>query len=208
MRNETKKQLLDVQKLHLKTPTGRSLLEDFDLSVEVGEVILIQGDNGSGKTTLLRSLLGLWPHYEGKIKSFLTKKQVSYVPQIQSPEIHMPLSLRDVLFLSSSSRADKGCFEEEVLSLGLLNKQQLSYNWNDASGGEKKRTLLTETLLRQPQLIFLDEPFNHLDQTSHDLMGECLKRFVLSQMGTLVLVTHEEKSAHFFKSLPVKRVKI
>ena len=115
----------------------------------------------------------------------------------------MPLSLRDVVSLSLSQVGD-----EEIISLGLLSHSQLSFNWNTASGGEKKRTLLTQILLKSPRLILLDEPFNHLDKESHELIGHCLHEFVQRKTGALILVSHESQSENLFSDVPIKRVEL
>ena len=97
----------------------------------------------------------------------------------------MPFSLRDVLNVAVAATDD------DLVSPGLLTKDQLDLGWNSASGGEKRRTLLTRALLLKPALVVLDEPFNHLDQASRNVMVSAIGRFATAHKTSSILSTHE-----------------
>ena len=129
------------------TPAGRRLGCDVSFELGRGEVLLVTGPNGSGKSTLLELILGRRRCDSGLVQLNIPGSSVSYLPQLHDSETHMPFSLRDVLTMSLAT-ADK-----EIIQEGLLTKEQLDLGWNSASGGEKRRALLTRTILQRPELI-------------------------------------------------------
>lgn len=167
------------------TPAGRRLGCDVSFELGRGEVLLVTGPNGSGKSTLLELILGRRRCDSGLVQLNIPGSSVSYLPQLHDSETHMPFSLRDVLTMSLAT-ADK-----EIIQEGLLTKEQLDLGWNSASGGEKRRALLTRTILQRPELIILDEPFNHLDGDSRRVIMSSISRFVTTMNKTVILSTHE-----------------
>src|SRR5690606_37113443 len=110
-------------------------------------------------------------------------------PQLQNVAFHLPLTLWDVLRISHAGPLQ----EEDVLRFGLLQARHLKLAWNTASGGEKKRTLLTRALLHRPRVLILDEPLNHLDHASRDQVSQVLDDFVAGdkQQRSIILVSHD-----------------
>lgn len=196
--------LLELKGVNVSDPNGRILTEDLNGQLSEKEVLLIKGKNGSGKTTLLRTILGMWPFFSGTIELRPDATEVDYLPQIHAPEVHLPLSLFDLLSISLPSlKVDK----ESVLSHHLLEEKHLSLSWNTASGGEKKRTLLTQIFMKEPKVLFLDEPFNHLDAESHQIIGQSLKCFVEGG-GAAVIVSHEDSISEFFQGSHLQRISL
>jgi ABC-type molybdenum transport system ATPase subunit/photorepair protein PhrA len=79
---------------------------------------------------------------------------------------------------------------DRIVQLGLLRPEQLHLDWNTASGGERKRALLSRLLLQDPTLLILDEPFGHLDPESYILVIRAIERFLTTPEGQ-----RREKSA-------------
>lgn len=177
--------LVTLSDVSYATPDGRALGKDINCELQCGEVLLITGPNGSGKSTLLDIILGKRPCNSGTVQCNLPAASISYLPQLQDTETHMPFSLRDVV------TAQKAVVDDEIVALGLLEKTHLKLSWNSASGGEKRRTLLTRTLLAEPELLVLDEPFNHLDSDSRGVMLSSIQHFVSVMSRSVVLSTHE-----------------
>lgn len=179
--------ILSLHNVCYSTPDGRSLGHDVSAELEVGQVLLVTGPNGSGKSTLLEIILGLRAHDSGTVHLNVPEPRICYLPQMQDIQTHMPFSLRDVLRVSANRAID----DEEITGFGLLASRHLDLGWNSASGGEKRRTLLTRTLLQKPELIVLDEPFNHLDSESRQVMTSALHHFVTLEKKCVILSTHE-----------------
>ena len=142
------------------------------------------------------------PH-RGTIRRELPLESVAYIPQLENTEVHLPLTLRDVLAISQ-----KHLDWAKALSFGLLNKEHLNRAWNTASGGERKRTLLTRALLQNPAILILDEPFNHLDEKSRDAMAQAMVNFLIptDSPRAIIMVSHQGLGAReekLFKVVPV-----
>lgn len=180
--------LVKSERLTYGTPDGRVLQRGLNFSLEPGKLLLITGSNGCGKSTLLRMILGELNPMSGSVGVSKEPDKVAYIPQLENTEVHMPLTLGDVLTISHSDFDLK-----RALSFGLLSEDQLDINWNTASGGERKRTLLTRILMREPDLLIFDEPMNHLDDLSRKIMMRVMSRF-LNEEGKrrgILMVCHQ-----------------
>lgn len=192
--------LLSLESVSLRTKAGKSLAGPLNIDLGHGDFLVIRGPNGSGKTTLLRAILGDKQLYSGQIRWNINPERIAYLPQAQNLDFLLPLSLGDALNLG----ADREVSSEEACSFGLLEARHLSLSWNQASGGEQKRALLSRVLLADPRVIVLDEPFNHLDPESRHTIITALKSF-LSRTGErlVIVVSHDpvpEFSAASIKS--------
>lgn len=177
--------LLSIRDLSFETPRGVPLGRNLTFDLREGEVCLISGPNGSGKSTLLKVLLGLLPAKAGERSLSIPESQIHYLPQLENMEFHLPLTLGDVLDVAGNPPWSA------IESLRLLEKRHAGLAWNTASGGERKRTLLTRALLTHPKLLVLDEPMNHLDGESRKAVIASLERFVSEPTkGGIVLVSH------------------
>ena len=138
---------------------GRTVLQDVDLQIEHGEVVTIVGPNGSGKTTLLRALIGAVPVVSGTV----TRSDmlvIGYVPQKLSLDPTLPMTVSR--FLTLPRKRPKARIEEILKTVGapgLANAQMA-----ELSGGQFQRVLLARALLREPQILMMDEPTQSLDQ--------------------------------------------
>lgn len=192
--------MLLLENLTYGAPNGKILGRDIKLEMQAGELLFITGANGAGKSTLLRVLVGQARAAAGEFKWSISHEEIAYLPQLQSVAFHLPLTLWDVLRISHKGHLR----EEAVLRWGLLEKSQLHLAWNTASGGEKKRTLLTRALLQDPKVLILDEPLNHLDRKSRESVSQALDDFMDSDdKRSIVLVSHDLPS--FSGRFPVLR---
>ncbi|MBQ9233811.1 MAG: ABC transporter ATP-binding protein [Lachnospiraceae bacterium] len=182
----------------------RTILEDVNLKINKGEVIGLLGSNGSGKSTLLSVIAGAKKAKQGELtlnditfseKPDEYRKHIGYVPQ-ENPLIAELSSLDN---LRIWSELDKDELRE------LISKQPLSIlgvhefadkKVNDLSGGMKKRLSITATLIRNPELLLMDEPFAALDMVAkHDIM-EYIRTYK-NDGGTTIVASHEEMVLDF-----------
>lgn len=138
---------------------GNTLLKNVNFTLESGEILTIIGPNGAGKTTLLRVALGLQRPTSGTLyhRSQLT---IGYMPQRLQLDPTFPLSVKRFL-----SFARKGCNDANLKSALLETGagHVLNAAMQHLSGGELQRVLLSRALLRQPDLLVLDEPVQGVD---------------------------------------------
>ncbi|MFO7577667.1 MAG: ATP-binding cassette domain-containing protein [Pelovirga sp.] len=150
--------LLEAVDLSL-TLAGKLLIDRVSFTVDRGEIVTIIGPNGAGKTTLLRLALGLVNPSSGRLdrQQHLT---IGYMPQRLQLDPTFPLSVKRFL-----SFARKGCtpamLKDALQRTGAA--AVLDTAMQHLSGGELQRVLLTRALLRQPDLLVLDEPVQGVD---------------------------------------------
>lgn len=165
------------------------LLKGLNLTLSDHELLLVSGPNGVGKSTLVRIILGFPPAriFAGQLQCSVAPGHIAWLPQLENPEFHLPLTLRDVLDISLPQAPST----EAIVALGLLRAEHLGLPWNLASGGERKRTLLTRALLHQPRLLLLDEPLNHLDTESRALVVKGLGDYLAARPAAAVVISHD-----------------
>ncbi len=137
---------------------GRRVLDRVDLVVRAGEIVTLVGPNGAGKTTLVRVLLGLVPPDAGAVRR-RPGLTVGYAPQRLRLDPAMPLAVGR--FLTLARPATEAELRERLAEVGLpapLDRQVAAL-----SGGEFHRLLLARALLRDPDLLVLDEPLTGVD---------------------------------------------
>lgn len=167
---------------------GRTVLAGVDLSIEPGEFVALLGRSGAGKSTLLRALAGLDQETTG-ISSVPERRAVVFqdarlLPWARVLE-NVSLGLRAA---DASERARRALGE-----VGLGGHEQ---SWpGTLSGGEAQRTALARALVREPQLLLLDEPFGALDALTRIQMHELLGELCARHEPAVLLVTHDVDEA-------------
>ncbi len=137
---------------------GRLVVRDVSLEVDRREIVSLIGPNGSGKTTMVRAILGLVPLAKGHL-TIQPGVRIGYVPQRFEPDPVIPMSVDRFLALGTvGDRARRLAVLEEV-GCGALVRRQLV----ELSGGELRRVLIARALLRDPDLLVLDEPAQQVD---------------------------------------------
>ncbi|MBQ3094642.1 MAG: metal ABC transporter ATP-binding protein [Clostridia bacterium] len=181
---------------------GRRLLDGVNLHAHCGELTAIIGRNGAGKSTLMRSLVGEMP-YTGEVtfsghggKPTPRKPRCGYVPQMLAIDKSSPTTVQDMLlcyttrwpvFLPHRRKTGENLKQHlDAFGAGEL----LSCRVGDLSGGELQRVLLALAMMRQPDLVLLDEPVSGIDQDGQQSFYRMLDR--LRERDILVmLVTHD-----------------
>ena len=140
------------------TFAGQNVLENIALSVEPGQIVTLIGPNGAGKTTLVRAVLGLLKPHSGTVWR-KPKLRVGYMPQKLHVDPTLPLSvLRFLRLVPGVDRARAQAALKEVGAEHVIDNPVQSI-----SGGEMQRVLLARALLREPELLVLDEPVQGVD---------------------------------------------
>ena len=131
------------------------LQKNLNITIEHGDILLINGANGTGKSTFIKTLLNQMSPLKGDITFSNPSITIEQLPQTLSYDLPLSLTIKEILesFHFKSS--------EKELSPIFLNKK-----WNETSGGEKQKTLILTRLARECDILILDEPFNHMDKPS------------------------------------------
>lgn len=168
------------------TRSGRTILEDIDLDIGRGEIVTLIGPNGAGKTTLVRVLLGLTSPDRGEIRRSpgLT---IGYVPQRFDVDRAIPMTVARFLALGRSGRPERvRAVLAEVGASRVLEQQIVSL-----SGGELQRVLLARALLRDPNLLVLDEPVRGVDYAGEAELYTLIGRLRTARGLSVLLVSHD-----------------
>jgi sulfonate transport system ATP-binding protein len=168
---------------------GREVLRGLDLSVRPGEFVALLGRSGTGKTTFLRVLGGLDPDYDGDV---LVPRHRAVV--FQEPRL-LPW-LRVLPNVTLGLPADSGLRQRGLDALEEVGLADHAGAWPvTLSGGEAQRVALARALVREPQLMLLDEPFGALDALTRTRMHALLQDLCARHRPAVVLVTHDVDEA-------------
>ena len=166
----------------------RRVLERLDLELEGGDFLVVTGANGSGKTTLLRLCAGLVAPTAGELRVDAPRGRIGLLA-------HEPLLYRELTPLENLDlygRLYRVPERRERIGM-LLERYGLWDVRNERSGsfsrGMLQRLALCRTLLHDPELLLLDEPFNALDAEGVELLARQLED--LRREHTFVVATHD-----------------
>jgi NitT/TauT family transport system ATP-binding protein len=179
-------------------PSGGRLhaMGPVDLALQRGEFFAVVGPSGCGKSTLLDVLAGLAQPSAGEV--MFEGKRVTGVPDgvgvVFQDDASFPwLSVRDnVAFGLRRAGVDSAEITRRVdYALAFMGLRDFTNAYPaQLSGGMRQRVCIARTLVLQPRLILLDEPFGALDQQTRLLMGDELLRLWRETHATVLLITH------------------
>jgi sulfonate transport system ATP-binding protein len=167
---------------------SRRILDELDLDIAPGEFLALIGRSGSGKSTLLRALAGLDRDLTGELTVNGTVAVAFQEPRLVPwkrvwANVGLGLRVADPKSVASGALAEVGLTERaDAWPLTL-------------SGGEAQRASLARALVREPQLLLLDEPFSALDALTRIAMHRLVLRLWAHHEPAVLLVTHDVDEA-------------
>lgn len=172
---------------HLSLTIGRhSILEDINLHLREGEIVTLVGPNGSGKSSLVRIILGLIPATSGSVH-LQNSLRIGYMPQHLKIDNLMPLTVSRFLLLGG--RQPPARLREVLDGVGAI--QVINAPIQSISGGEMQRVLLARALLREPQILVLDEPTQGVDVNGQLALYRLIQAIRDRYGCTILMVSHD-----------------
>jgi ABC-type Mn2+/Zn2+ transport system ATPase subunit len=180
----------------------RPALEDVSLTIEPGERVALVGPNGAGKSTLIKLAVGLEHLQQGTItiyghEAHSCKHRVALVPQRTTVDWRFPVTVRQVVMMGRYVHLGWGKrprpIDQEMVDAAMAQLEITDLadrQVGELSGGQQQRVMLARTLAHDADLLLLDEPLNHVDVATQELIFHLLER--LCQRGkTVVVSTHD-----------------
>lgn len=188
---------------------GEDVIKDVSFTLERGEILALAGENGCGKTTLLRAVCGLIPvrsggaYIDGKLISDIPLKEracrIAMLSQTGAGGDYSEYTVMDTVLMgryarqnggvfSEASAEDKSAAEKYIAETGLQGLENRLIT--ELSGGQLQRVFLARAFAQEPDVIFLDEPANHLDLKMQTSLAEHLRKWV-SDGKSVVGVFHD-----------------
>lgn len=194
---------LEIENL-TKSYDNKKVLKNISFSLEKGKILCLLGPSGCGKTTILNSIAGFVKIDSGKIlleKENITNlepenRNISTVFQSYGLFNH-----KNVIENISYGLKFKKLNKKEILKKSLEMLDIIGLNGyerrkiSSLSGGQKQRVAIARSLIVNPRLILLDEPFSNLDENLKESMRKEIKRVVNLFSMTTILVTHDQQDA-------------
>lgn len=193
---------MEIQATNISKRYNQSwVFESLSFTILSGEMVAIVGESGSGKTTLLNCLGQLEELSTGELlinRGKLTKKKRRYFFQKDAGFLFQNFALIDnetvkenLYLVTQDDVAIEEALEQFNIA-SLLNEKVYTL-----SGGEQQRVALVRLLLKQPKIIFADEPTASLDKENGILVMKALKE--LNKQGkTVIVVTHDQNLLTYF----------
>lgn len=178
-----------------------NVIKGLNLKVGRGELYAIVGGNGTGKTTALSLISGLNTAYRGEV--FINGEKLSKIDNLyngvlgvlpQNPQAifvkkTVYLDLLEMLSEKKISKEEKDKRIKNISALCCIDNLLESHPY-DLSGGEQQRTALAKVLLKEPQILLLDEPTKGIDAHFKKIFAQILKKLSLNGV-TVLMVSHD-----------------
>lgn len=198
--------MLQVNHIAFSYSDADRIFSDLSFNVQPGEIVALVGPNGCGKTTLLKLIYGLLPLTAGHIS--WKEEQVPHPKEVLIPgEKTMKLVEQDFNLMPYINVYEN--IQQHVLHIHDDDRQPILDYWlnflniteiehkkaSDLSGGQMQRVAMAKSLISNPELIMLDEPFSNLDTlTKSNLMSD-LKTHLRQTGTTAIVVIHQPDDA-------------
>ena len=195
------KEVLTISNLNY-TIENRIILKNINLSLIEGEFISIMGPSGSGKTSLLRIISGLSKQTSGEIqiegevvasdRTFIETEHRNIGLVVQDKVLFPHLTVKDNIKFGISKRDTSNNKADSMMSKFKIEDLQDQYP-HQLSGGEGQRVALARTLITNPKILLLDEPFNGLDDKLKNEIYPDIQAILTENKVTTIMVSHNDE---------------
>ena len=164
----------------------KRIFSNAEFTIERGQKIALVGRNGEGKTTFARMLIGELEQSEGEIK-IGANVNIGYYAQNQDDLMDGEFTVFDTL--DRVAVGDIRTRLRDILGAFLFRGEDIEKKVKVLSGGERSRLAMARLMLEPYNLLILDEPTNHMDMRSKDILKNALQKYD----GTVVVVSHDRE---------------
>lgn len=202
--------MIKAQNLAFSYSNSKHLFRDVSFQLKKGEVMAVLGANGVGKTTMMRCMMGFLKLKEGDVwvdgvntKSMNTSrfwKNISYVPQAKN--LVFGYRVLDMVVMGLSQKVKFGYTpskEEYEKAYALLKEMELEElaqrSCNSISGGQLQLVLIARALIKEPDILIMDEPESNLDMKNQLKVLEIMKKISKERNVTVIINTHYPEHA-------------
>ena len=175
---------------------SKNIFENANLQIHYGEKIALIGKNGTGKSTLLKIIMNEDCEYTGEIK-IGQSVNIGYIPQ----EINFEDDNQTILNFFEQFDNRNGTEIRTSLAKYMFRGNDVFKKVSSLSGGEKVRLILAKLLKQNINFLILDEPTNHIDIETRELLEEAIKEY----SGTVLFVSHDR---YFINNLAERIVEV
>lgn len=206
MKQTTNLDLINLSTGYSRGRIQREVSRQINLSIPVGQVVMLMGPNGSGKSTLMHTIAGLLPPRAGEVQisghpiAGLKMKQIAKLLSLVLTEKISPgnMNVWDIIsigrypyvnYRGTLGQEDRSCIRSAVAQCRLEGMEHRLYT--ELSDGEKQRVMIARALTQQTPVILLDEPTAHLDLPSRLEVIMMLRRMARELDKTILISTHE-----------------
>ena len=165
---------------------SKRIFSGAEFTIERGQKIALVGRNGEGKTTFARMLLGELEPTEGEIK-LGANVNIGYYAQNQDDLMDGEFTVFDTL--DRVAVGDIRTRLRDILGAFLFRGEDIEKKVKVLSGGERSRLAMARLMLEPYNLLILDEPTNHMDMRSKDILKNAIQKYD----GTVVVVSHDRE---------------
>ena len=188
--------ILEVKNLKVSY-SNHTAIEDINFEVNEGEYVCLMGENGSGKSTLIKTIVGLKKADEGEVKINIPLDKLSYLSQTNLQDLDFPATAREIIMLGRQEHKklpfytakDKELYKKIVEQLKIEDIQDKRIG--DLSGGQKQRVFIARALIKEPNLLILDEPATGLDYNITKELYDILEKKNKEEKLTIIMATHD-----------------
>ncbi len=180
-----------------------NVIDNLTCTIEKGKFVSIVGPSGCGKTTLLRIIAGLEKASSGKV--LLDGKSV------ERPSGDIGLVFQEYALFPWRTTIGNIMMGLEIMGMGKNKRREISMEYirtfglegfenlypKELSGGMKQRVAIARTLILNPRIVLMDEPFGSLDSQTRNMMQEFLLKIWQDRKDTILFVTHNVDEAVF-----------
>jgi osmoprotectant transport system ATP-binding protein len=199
-------QLIHISKIFQE----RYAVQDFNLAIKTGELIVLIGPSGCGKSTILKIIMGLIHPDSGTVElegedqilnsSLAFRRKMGYVIQEGGLFPHLTAAKNVTLVAEYLDWAKQRIKDRvlELLELTQLPEETLKRYPTQLSGGQRQRVSLMRALMLDPDLLLFDEPLGALDPLIRADLQQDLKQIFQRLSKTVLMVTHDMAEAAYF----------
>lgn len=164
-----------------------NVVDDVTFSLEKGSVTTLIGPNGAGKSTIAKLLLGIKRPSSGRIKKMTGS--VGYVPQKLDFNKELPMDSSKLLGILAPNSKDHPLYDDIIYfaNHNMLRKKSIHH----MSGGELQRLIIASSILRNPDLLVLDEPTKYLDVDGQEEFYSILQKIKDKCSTSIFIISHD-----------------